>query len=110
MNQEQVTGFLRIAVPFACAWLAAKGIPVFGDATVVSYVVQIAAAGIGLTSTIMSVMAHTNAAKLKSAAAVGGDDPVKISVPASVIKADSNVAALVKNTDVPNVVALKPGL
>jgi hypothetical protein len=105
MNQDQLTGILRVVVPALCALLASKGISIFGDNGVV---VDITAAAISLAAVYWSFVKHTDAAKLQSAAGV--DPGVKITVPTKVMAADSKVAALVKNTDVPNVVAVRPGL
>jgi hypothetical protein len=105
MNQEQLANLLRMVVTAVCGWLAAQGYSMFGDSALV---VQIASAVVAVGAAVWTVVSHTNAAKLQSAAAV--DPGVKITVPASVMKGDSKIDALVKNTDVPNVVAVKPGL
>jgi hypothetical protein len=106
MNQDQLNGTLRIVVPAICAWLAAKGLSVLGNEQVIGYVVQIAAAGIGLAAAVMSFKAHTTAAKLEAVAAI--DPKVEIKVPLHVIVEDEKVAALVKDPTVPNVTAVKP--
>jgi hypothetical protein len=105
MNQDQLTNMLKVIVPFACALLASSGIKIFGDSSIV---LQITSAVIAVAAVVWTFVSHTDAAKLQSAAAV--DPGVKISVPVSVMNDDVKVAALVQNTDVPNVVALKPGL
>jgi hypothetical protein len=105
MNQEQVFGLLRLVVTAVCGWLAAQGFSMFGDSALV---VQIVSAVIAVATAVWTVVAHTNAAKLQSAASV--DPGVKITVPTKVMADDSKIAALVKNTDVPNVVAVRPGL
>lgn len=105
MNQEQLVGMLRVVIPAACMWLASQGFSFFGDAGVVA---QIVAALIAVVAVGYSFVAHTNAAKLASAAAV--DPKVKILVPDHVAKDDEKVAALVANPAVPNVTSLNaPG-
>jgi hypothetical protein len=106
MNQDQLNGTLRIVVPAICAWLAAKGLSVLGNEQVIGYVVQIAAAGIGLAAAVMSFKAHSTAGKLEAAAAI--DKKLKIEVPIHVIVEDNKVAALVADPSVPNVTAVKP--
>jgi hypothetical protein len=100
MNQDQLTAVLRVVVPAVCAWMASQGFTVFGDN---GLVLQLTAALIAIAAVAWTFIKHTDAAKLQSAAAV--DPGVKISIPPSVMAEDKNIAALVKNPDVPNVTA-----
>lgn len=101
MNQEQIIGMLRVIVPAACMWLATQGFSFFGDAAVVA---QVVSALIAVVAVVYSFLAHTNAAKLASAATV--DPKVKVLVPDHVAENDEKVAALVANPAVPNVTSL----
>ena len=98
MNYEQITGVLKIAVPFICAWLAAKGLSGLGDTSVVA---AITTAVIALGAAGWSFLAHTDAAKLKAAAAV--DPSIKIVVPSAVAAANPSIQAVVNDSNVPNV-------
>jgi glycine cleavage system regulatory protein len=102
MNQDQVTGILRVVVPAVCTWLASQGFSMFGDSAIV---VQITAALVAVFAVVWSFMKHTTAAKIEAVAAIdtGSNDKVKVSVPVSLIAADSKVAAVVADQTVPNV-------
>lgn len=99
MNQDQVAGILRIVVPAVCTWLAAKGFSAFGDAGVVA---QITAVAVALAAIAWSFLRHTDAAKLEAAANV--DPQVEVKVPQSLVNTNLQIANLVDNASVPNVV------
>jgi hypothetical protein len=103
-NQEQVIGILRIIIPMACTWLVAKGFSAFSDAGVVADVTTVA---IGLVAVVWSFLAHTDAAKLRSAANV--DPQIQIQVPRELMVYNKAVASLVHSDDVPNVTKLDEG-
>ena len=105
MNQEQVTGVIRVVVPFVCALLAAQGVSLFGDAALTA---QITAAVIGVVSVAWAIWAHTNTSKIIAAAAI--DPGVKILIPPDVEATSRGIAALVKDTiTTPNVTSTRPG-
>ena len=98
MNQEQVTGVIRVVVPFVCALLAAQGVSLFGDAALTA---QITAAVIGVVSVAWAVWAHTNTSKIIAAAAV--DPGVRIQIPPEVMAASPGIKNVVKDPSTPNV-------
>jgi hypothetical protein len=104
LNLSQVNGAVRIIIPAFCTWLAAKGLSVFGDATIVA---QVTAFAIAAVAVIWSIMANTDHAKLKAAAAV--DPQIKILVPDHVMLNSAKIADVVANPRVPNVTALNRG-
>lgn len=103
-NQDQITGILRIIIPVACAWLAAKGFSAFSDAGIVAQVTTII---ISLAAVVWSVITHTDSAKIKSAAAI--DPQVQIQVPRSLMIDNKKIASLVHDDAVPNVTKLSEG-
>lgn len=99
VNQDQVAGILRILIPAVCTWLAAKGFSAFGDTGLVG---QLTAVAIGVAALAWSFLSHTDASRLKSAAAV--DPQVQVHVPSSLMASDPHVASLVRDDSVPNVI------
>jgi hypothetical protein len=104
INQEQVIGVLRIIIPAACAWLAAKGFSALSDSGIVA---EITAAAIAVFAVVWSFLAHTDAAKIKSAAAI--DPQVKIQIPRELMVTNKAVASLVHDDSTPNVTRLDEG-
>lgn len=100
-NQDQITGILRIIIPVICTWLAAKGFSAFNDAGIVAGITTVA---VSLAAVVWSIMTHTDAAKIKSAAAI--DPQLKIQVPRSLMIDNKNIASLVHDDAVPNVTRL----
>jgi hypothetical protein len=98
MNQDQISGMVRIIVPAVCAWLAAKGFSWFGDEGVPA---QIAVVVVGIASLVWSYFSHSDSSRLRSAAAI--DPQIKISVPEYVIANNPEVARVVHDDDVQNV-------
>jgi hypothetical protein len=103
MNQDQIGGIARIIVPAVCTWLAAKGMSWFGDEGVAA---QITVIVIAVAALVWSYFSHTNAAKLRAAAAI--DPALTISVPEHVVTDDLGVARLVHDPQTPNVTIVAP--
>jgi hypothetical protein len=100
-NQAQVVGALRIIIPMVCTWLVAKGFAVFSDSGIVADIVNVV---IGLVAVVYSFLAHTDAAKLKSAADV--NPQIQIQVPRELMIDNKGVASLVHDDATPNVTKL----
>jgi hypothetical protein len=98
MNQDQISGIIRILVPAVCTWLAAKGFNWFGDEGVQA---QVAVVIVGVASLVWSYFSHTDSARLRSAAAV--DPSIRIAVPEHVVAVNPEVAKVVHDETVPNV-------
>ncbi len=105
INQAQVVGALRIIIPMICTWAAAKGFTALSDSGVVADIVTVA---IGLVAVIYSYLAHTDAAKIRSAADV--DPKIQIQVPRELMVYNKGVASLVHDDATPNVTKLNEGL
>lgn len=97
-NQDQITGVLRVVIPMLCTWLATMGISALGDANIVA---QITTVAIGVVAVVWTLWAHTNAQKLKAAAAI--DPHISIQVPERVIVNDVHIGAVVADKNIPNV-------
>jgi hypothetical protein len=102
LNLSQINGAVRIIVPAFCTWLAAKGLAIFGD---VSTVTQVTAFAIAAVAVVWQIMATTDHAKLKAAAAV--DPQIKVLVPDHVMLSNAKIADVVADPHVPNVTALR---
>jgi hypothetical protein len=100
-NQAQVVGAIRIILPMIFTWLVAKGFSVFSDAGIVADITTVV---VGIVAVVYSFLAHTEAAKIASAAAV--DPQVQIQVPRSLMIDNKNIASLVHDDTVPNVTRL----
>jgi hypothetical protein len=98
VNQDQISGILRVVVPALCTWFAAKGLSWFGDEGVQA---QLAAVVVGIAALVWSYFSHTNANKLRAAAAINPD--IKIDVPTHVVTADPSLAKVVDDDKVRNV-------
>jgi hypothetical protein len=98
MNYEQITGILKILVPTILAILAPIGFSGLSDPATMG---AITTAVVAIGASLWSYFAHTNAAKLKAAAAV--DPKIQIVVPPSVQAASPDIAAVVADHTVPNV-------
>ena len=101
-NQDQITGILRIVIPVICTWLAAKGFSAFSDTGIVAGVTTVA---VSIAAVVWSIITHTDAAKIKSAAAI--DPQVQIQVPRTLMIDNKNIASLVHDDTVPNVTKLE---
>lgn len=99
INQDQVTGVIRILVPAVCTWLAAKGWSMFGDTGVQAQVIVIA---IGIVSITWSFFDHSDSAKMKAVARI--DPGVKVTVPDHVTDNNNSVRTVVDDARYPNVV------
>lgn len=98
MNQDQISGIVRIIIPMVCTWLAAKGFNWFGDEGVPA---QIAVVVVGIASLVWSYFSHTDSARLRAAAEV--DPGIRIAVPEHVVAVNPEVARVVYDEGVPNV-------
>lgn len=98
INQDQIAGIIRVVIPVICTWLATRGFSMFGSAEVVA---EITAAAIAIVAVSWSFLAHTDTAKLKSAAAI--DPNIKIQVPRDLMASNKDIASLVHDDTVPNV-------
>ncbi len=98
MNQDQISGIVRIVVPMVCTWLAAKGFSWFGDEGVPA---QVAVVVVGIASLVWSFFSHTDSARLRAAAEV--DPAISIAVPEHVVANNPEVARVVHDDSVPNV-------
>jgi hypothetical protein len=101
INQEQVIGVLRVIIPVVCTWLVAKGFSAFSDAGIVA---EITTTAIAIVAVVFAFLAHTDAAKIKSAAAV--DPQVEIQVPRGLMVTNKGIASLVHDDNTPNVTRL----
>ena len=75
MNQDQVLGALRVVVPALLAYAAGKGwLTPAQVSSIVSALPDIAAVIVLVGGTTMSILAHTNAAKVTSVATLPPSD------------------------------------